>query len=159
MSHFRFASAGLATGCCLLSCASALAANPSTTMSVAASCAGDTISGRVVVRAARGTPFSVRLLQRTTQRSRWAAIGRSKRFRAAGGRQSYRFRFNVSAFAAYAYRLRLTRAHSRVLSQSIAGSSCGPGRQVPDARLALLLPLSLLGTTGVLLLLRRRASH
>jgi hypothetical protein len=144
---------------CLLSSASALAAREAApTMSVAGVCAGDTISGRVAVRASRGTLFTLRLLRRASQRSNWTRIGRPRRFRSTGLKQTIRFRFDVSTFDAYAYRLRLTRPHGRAFSKPISAASCAPGEQVPEAPFALLLPLSLLASSGTLLLRRRRTS-
>lgn len=156
MSKVRWPFAGLVAACSLLTAAPALAARPSAAIAVAGNCAGDTITARVAVSAPRGALFRLQLLERKTPRAPWAASGRSRRFRSSGGRRSYRFRFNISASSAYAYRLRLSRPNQRVFSKPILASACAPGRQVPDAPLALLLPLSLLVSSSVLL--RRRRS-
>lgn len=158
MSSLRWVRGGILAACFLLTSATALAADSSTPMTIAGSCAGDTVSGRVVVRAPRGTLFTVRLLRRAMSRSSWVAVGRSRRFRSSGKKQTLQFRFDVSAFDAYAYRLRLTRPHHRVYSSTILATACAPGRQVPESPLSILLPLSLLGTSGLLLVRRRRST-
>lgn len=127
-------------------------------MTVNGGCAGDIVSGRVVVRAQRGTPFTLGLLRQAKARSAWSATGKSRRFRSNGKKQTLRFRFDVSTFDAYAYRLRLARPHRRVFSSPIMATSCAPGEQVPESPLSILLPLSLLGTSAILLIRRRRSS-
>jgi hypothetical protein len=121
-------------------------------------CVGDTVSGRVTVRARAGARFTVRLLQQRTAGSSWARTNRARRFKSRGHRGSYGVRFDVSSFDAYAYRLGVYRGRRRTLSRPIPAASCAPGAQVPEAPLALVLPLSLLGT-GSLLLLRARAAR
>jgi hypothetical protein len=123
---------------------------------VTGDCVGDTISGRVSVRAKAGTRFTLRLLRQQTAASRWTQTKLSRRFKSRGGTRTYRFRFDVSTFDAYAYRFAVYRSRQRTVSGPIAAASCAPGLQVPEAPLALLLPLSLLGTAS-LLLVRRRA--
>jgi hypothetical protein len=157
VSSLRWVRAGILAACFLLTSATAFAAD-SSTPTIAGSCAGDTVSGRVVVRAPRGTMFTLRLLRRTTSRSSWVAAGRSRRFKSSGKKQTLRFRFDVSALNAYAYRLRLTRRHRTVYSSTVLATSCAPGRQVPESPLSILLPLSLLGTSGLLLVRRRRST-
>jgi hypothetical protein len=149
---------GIVAGCCLLISSTALASSSSTSMTIAGSCAGDTVSGRVDVRAPRGTLFTLRLLREKTARSSWAATGKARRFKSNGQKQTLRFRFDVSRFDAYAYRLRLARGHRRAYSSKILATACAPGEQVPESPLSILLPLSLLGTSGLLLLRRRRTS-
>jgi hypothetical protein len=141
----------------LLPATSALAARQAGTRpQVTGDCVGDTVSGRVSVRAKAGTRFTLRLLQQQTTASRWTQTKLSRTFKSRGGRRIYRFRFDISAFDAYAYRLGVYRARQLTVSKPIAAASCAPGLQVPEAPLAFLLPLSLLGTAS-LLLLRRRA--
>ena len=158
MSGSRWIFAGVAGGCCLLTSAAALAAAPRTTAHLSASCAGDTITANVSVHVPRRTTFNVRLLARQSARTAWFAIGRPRRFQSRRGTQTYRFRFDVSAHTAYAYRLRLTRPHHPAYSAPILAASCAPGQQVPEAPMAILLPLSLLATSGLLLLRRSRAA-
>ena len=149
----------LVGGCLLLTPAAALAAaTPQVT--IVGSCAGDTVSGSVVVRASGASPFTLRLLQRRTPQARWIATGRTRTFTSSAGRRRYRFAFDVSSFDAHAYRLSVEggRRGSRYhrLSKVIPATSCAPGHDVPEAPFALLLPLSLLAT-GSLLLFGRRA--
>lgn len=152
-------SISLVAGCLLLTPAVAHAgARPQVT--IVGSCAGDTVSGNVVVRAPAAMPFTVRLLQRRQPQSRWLATGRARGFTTEAGRRRYRFSFDVSSFDAHAYRLaveaRRGGSQYRGMSRVIPAATCAPGHDVPEAPLALLLPLSLLATAS-LVLLRRRA--
>jgi hypothetical protein len=143
----------------LLAPASAFAARGSRIdAKVAGACAGDVVTGRVTLRAPRGAAFTVRLFEQGRAKARWTWTKRAKRFKSLGGLRSYGVRFDVSAFDAYAYRLAVNGRQRRAQSPPIASASCAPGAQVPEAPIALLLPLSLLGTAS-LLLLRRRASY
>lgn len=140
----------------LVAPASALAAGSSRVdVKVSGACVGDTISGRVAVRAKPRSRFTLRLLKQQAVSSRWTTTKLSRSFRSRTASATYRFRFNVSAFDAYAYRLGVYHSRQRTLSQPIAAASCAPGLQVPEAPFALLLPLSLLATASVLLALRR----
>jgi hypothetical protein len=131
---------------------------PKVHVDVAGACAGDTVSGRVKVRAPIGTRFTVRL-QRRDAGSRWLATSRLRRFKSTAVVRSYTFRFDVSALNAFAYRLAVDRvSHRRIVSRAIPAASCAPGLQVPEAPAAILLPLSLLGVAS-LLLVRKRAAR
>lgn len=129
-------------------------------VTITGACAGDTVSGSVVVRTTAAAPFTVRLLQRPTRQARWARTGRARTFTTTPGKRRYRFSFDVSRFDAFAYRLsaegRQRGTSYRALSAVIPATTCAPGRDVPEVPFALLLPLSLLAT-GSLLLLRQRA--
>lgn len=120
---------------------------------VDARCAGDTISGTVSMEAPAGETYRLDLSYRPRGRSGWSGTGRSAAFTSDGTRRSYDYSFDVSPFNAFAYRLDLAGEHS--WSQTLPASSCGPGHQVPEAPYSLLLPLSLLGTSGLLFLRRR----
>jgi hypothetical protein len=131
---------------------------PKVHVDVAGACAGDTVSGRVKVRAPIGTRFTVRL-QRRNATSRWLSTTRSRRFKSTAMVRTYKFRFDVSRLNAFAYRLAVDPAgHHRTVSRAIPAASCAPGLQVPEAPAAILLPLSLLGAAS-LLLLRKRAAR
>ena len=131
---------------------------PKVHVDVAGACAGDTVSGRVNVRAPIGTRFTVRL-QRRNATSRWLATTRLRRFKSTALVRGYTFRFDVSGLNAFAYRLAVDRVgHRRIVSPAIPAASCAPGLQVPEAPAALLLPLSLLGVAS-LLLVRKRAAR
>jgi hypothetical protein len=125
---------------------------------VAGACAGDVVTGRITLRAPRGKSFTVRLHVESWENGGWTPTNHTKTVKSLGGRRTYRVGFDVSAFNAYAFRLTVDDQRRRALSAPISAASCAPGTQVPEAPYALLLPLSLLGTAG-LLLLRRRASH
>jgi hypothetical protein len=124
----------------------------STSMRIDAGCAGDTITGTVTMLAPAGETYRLELYFRRQGRAAWSATGRSASFRGDGAQHSYTYNFDVSAFNAFAYRLDMSGEHA--WSRTIPAASCAPGRQVPEAPYALLLPLSLLATSG--LLLRRR---
>jgi hypothetical protein len=126
---------------------------------VSGACVGDTITVNATVQARRGTRFTLRLLRQQTAETAWVTTRKSRRFTSRGGTRTYRFRFDVSDFDAYAYRLGIYRSGQRTLSRPIAGASCAPGLQVPEAPAAFLLPLSLLATSSLLLLRRRRATR
>jgi hypothetical protein len=143
----------------LLLPASALAASsPKIQAKVAGACAGDVITGRITLRAPRGKVFTVRLLVKSLANGGWTTTNHTQQLKSLGGRRTYRVGFDVSAFNANAFRLTVNDQRRRAQSAPISAASCAPGTQVPEAPYALLLPLSLLGTAG-LLLLRRRASH
>jgi hypothetical protein len=156
MPQLQRVQVALASIAILLAPASALAASQAS-IHVTGSCAGDTVTGRVMVRAPKGARFTVRLSQQRYPRARWALTRTSKAFISMGGRRVYRVRFDVVQFDAYAYRLRVDRSHQRTFSRPIPAALCAPGKQVPEAPFALLLPLSLLGTGGLLLLRRSSA--
>lgn len=129
------------------------AAKPETRMRIDAGCSGDTITGIVSMQASAGETYRLVLYYRARGRASWSATGRSATFSGDGTQRSYSYSFDVSAFDAFAYRLEMAGEHA--WSRTIPSASCAPGRQVPEAPYALLLPLSLLATST--LLLRRRA--
>lgn len=114
------------------------------------SCAGDLLSGKAIVSGPANV--SLRLYTKRSAKAKWAATRNSRLLRVARA-GSYRFKFDVSALNAYAYRVR---ASERMQSRAVPATSCAPGYQVPEAPLALLLPLSLLAAVGLSLALRRR---
>jgi hypothetical protein len=122
-------------------------------MRIDAGCSGDTITGIVSMQASAGETYRLVLYYRARGRASWSATGRSATFSGDGTQRSYSYSFDVSAFDAFAYRLEMAGEHA--WSRTIPSASCAPGRQVPEAPYALLLPLSLLATST--LLLRRRA--
>lgn len=157
MPGLRRLQVGLALVVLVAAPASAVAAQRATIkVRVTGSCIGDTVSGRVTVRAPAGTRFTVRLMQQRYARSRWLLTKSARKFTSRGGRRTYPVQFSVSAFDAYAYRLAVYRANHRTLSRPIAATLCAPGEQVPEAPYSLLLPLSLLATAS-LLFVRRSA--
>ena len=119
-----------------------------------ASCAGDTINGTVSLLAPAGEAYTVSLFYRPRGQAAWHATGRSASFHSDGTRETYSYNFDVSAYDAFAYRLAIGGEHS--WSKTLPASACAPGRQVPEAPYSLLLPLSLLGTSGLLWRRRQR---
>ena len=117
---------------------------------VTATCAGDTVSGTVQLKKGGGWPVSVSLLSKAHASSGYASAGQQS---VTGSGDQAPFSFDVSALGAFAYRLEANGVQSR----TIPAASCAPGHQVPEAPVALLLPLSLLVVGGFLLLRRRRS--
>jgi hypothetical protein len=133
---------------------------PKVHVDVAGACAGDIVSGQVNVRAPIGTRFTLRLQQRRNPTSRWQSTTRARTFKSTAAVRRYKFRFDVSRLDAFAYRLAVDRAgHFRTVSRAIPAATCAPGLQVPEAPAAIFLPLSLLGATSLLLLLRKRVAR
>ena len=75
------------------------------------------------------------------------------------GRRTYTFSFDISTLDAFAYRLSVvdtrTPPRYRFRSAVMPAAACAPGRDVPEAPVALLLSLSLIGTTSLLLVGRK----
>lgn len=158
----------LAAALFLTSASSALASPPphaspsdpgpgSTKIRIDAGCAGDTITGTVTMKAPAGEVYRLELSYRGRGRTAWASTGRSATFRGDGAEHAYSYSFDVSGLDAFAYRLDMAGEHG--WSQTITGASCAPGRQVPEAPFALMLPLSLLATSAFLLRSRRTRLH
>jgi hypothetical protein len=119
---------------------------------VVARCAGDVLSG--TVRTGRDAPsarLELLVLAKHGQKSGFTATGMSQWMNVDGG-QSYPFRFNIGRLSASAYRVDPPGDHSN----TVPASSCAPGRQVPEAPLSLLLPVSVLGLGGLLVVRNRR---
>ena len=146
-------STALAAALCLL--VSANAASAASEFRFDASCAGDTITGTLsYTGVTKGESYRLELLYRPRKGPDWRATGRGGGFTSDGRPGTYPYSFDVSAFDAKLFRLDVSGEHS--WSRTIAAAACAPGRQVPEAPLAILLPLSLLGTSGLLLFRRRR---
>ena len=128
-----------------------------TKVHIDAGCTGDTITGVVTMQAPAGETYRVELAYRGRSQNAWASTGRSATFQGDGTEHAYSYSFDVSGFDAFAYRLDMVGEHS--WSQTITGGSCAPGRQVPEAPFALMLPLSLLATSAFLLRGRRTRLH
>lgn len=121
--------------------------------SVGAACAGDVLSGKMRVTG----PMKVKLtlMSRASARAKFRATGKSRTIKAprAG---AYPYKFDISQFDAYGYRVDATKS---VRSKVVLAAGCAPGHQVPEAPFALLLPLTLLLTIGIPVLLLRRRAH
>jgi Ni/Co efflux regulator RcnB len=119
--------------------------------SLRASCAGDTISGELRADRPAGARVTLVLLRQATRRAPFVSTGKQVVIVPQQGRHTYPFSFDVSALNAVAYRIDGA-GESRV----VPAASCAPGRQVPDAPLPLMLPLSLLVVLGLPAAKRRR---
>ncbi len=164
----RFRIALVAAGCSLLLAApAALAAPPPNSgttsthgaggseVKVDASCAGDTVNGLVHLDAPQGASYTLDLFYRHRGKNDgWLSTGRTASFTSDGSPGTYPYSFDVSAFDAFAYRLAVAGEHE--WSRTIPAASCAPGHQLPEAPFALMLPLSLFGTSAAALLFGRR---
>jgi hypothetical protein len=129
----------------------ALAGAPAATaagVQVHARCAGDIVSGSVTAAAPGGVELT--LLARRSSNGLFASTGRKLWVEVGRGR-SNSFTFDVGRVAASAYRVDAAPARGNV----VPAASCAPGHQVPEAPLALLLPLSVLGVIALTLGRRR----
>jgi hypothetical protein len=130
-------------------------ASAATEFKIDATCAGDTINGTLSYSGGtKGETYSLELLYRPRKGTDWKSTGRGATFTSDGHPGTYSYSYDISAFDAKLYRLDVTGEHA--WSRTIPAASCAPGRQVPESPLAILLPLSLLGTSGMLLFRRRR---
>ena len=142
-----------AAACALATAASATAA---TEFKIDATCAGDTINGTLSYRGGtKGETYRLGLLYRPRKGPDWKSTGRGGSFTSDGHSGTYAYSFDVSAYDAKLFRLDVTGEHA--WSRTIPAASCAPGRQVSESPLAILLPLSLLGTSGLLFARRRRS--
>jgi hypothetical protein len=150
--RIRTRTAVAAAVCLLLGASTATAA---TELKIDATCAGDTITGTLSYRGGeKGETYRLELLYRPRKGTDWKQTGRGGSFTSDGHPGTYPYSFDISPFDAKLYRVDVTGEHA--WSRTIPAASCAPGRQVPEAPLAILLPLSLLGTSGLVLLRRRR---
>jgi hypothetical protein len=130
-----------------------LAAKPPSVKSVTASCAGDTISGKT--RVSGKLRVRLALMAKASAKASFKATGRARIVNAprAG---VYRYTFNISKLNGYSFRVD---ASKTMRSKPVLAAACGPGYQVPESPLVLLLPLTLLLTIGLPVLLVRRRAH
>ncbi len=128
-------------------------------------CSGDLVSGVVRVYSATGasTPGRVELRYNSGGKA-YASSSLVYNFTvSARGNRDYYFKFNIAKLPAntvnimgYAVVGSGPVPIDTLQSKVLLASSCGPAEVVPEAPAAVLIPLSLAGTLGGLLLLRRR---
>lgn len=121
--------------------------------SVAASCAGDVISGKARVTGAMKVKLT--LLAKASAKATFRPTGKTRTITAPRAGM-FPYTFDISRFDAYGYRVDATKS---VRSKVLLAAGCAPGHQVPEAPFALLLPLTLLLTVGLPILLLRRRDH
>jgi len=107
-------------------------------------CTGDTISGSVLLKKGGSWPVPLALMSKSHTGSAFAQAAAPRQVTGSG--DAAPFTFDVSALNAFAYRVDADGVEGRV----IPATSCAPGHQVPEAPVALLLPLSLLIVGGLL---------
>jgi hypothetical protein len=120
---------------------------------VQSACTGDTISGAVLLKKGGTWPVSVALMSKSHANSSFAQSAAAKQLTANG--DTAPFTFDVAAMNAFSYRIDADGVHGHVMP----ATSCAPGHQVPEAPLALLLPLSLLLVGGLLVVRGRRTGR
>jgi hypothetical protein len=120
-------------------------ARPLTVSAVTASCTGDVLSGTVTAFGHTGDAFDVRLLQQ--QSEAWAPSGLKHHVvLTRSSSHGYDYSFNVASLGGDAFQA-VARGQS---SAVIDAASCAPSAQVPEAPRPILLPLSVVGTFGLL---------
>jgi hypothetical protein len=113
--------------------------------SVTASCTGDVLSGTVTALGYKGDGFDVRLLQQ--QSEAWSQSGLKQHFvLSQSSSRAYDFSFNVASLGGDAFQATARGQSSPVVD----AASCAPSAQVPEAPRPILLPLSIVGTFGLL---------
>lgn len=118
---------------------------PLTVTAVSASCTGDVLSGTVTAFGHTGDGFDVRLLQQ--QSEAWAPSGLKQHVMLSqSSSHGYGFSFNVASLTGDAFQ---ALAHGQS-SPVVDAASCAPSAQVPEAPRPILLPLSVVGTFGLL---------
>lgn len=117
---------------------------------VQSSCTGDTISGSVWLKKGGNWPVSLALMSKSHTGSAFVQAAAPEKLTGSGSEAP--FTFDVSTLNAFAYRVDANGVSGRV----IPATSCAPGHQVPEAPVALLLPLSLLLVGGWLVFRGRR---
>jgi hypothetical protein len=121
-------------------------------------CTGDTVSGSAVVRGGRkGRAVTVTLLTKQGS-SPFAATGTPVTLRAVPGRSTVTWSFNVAdqPSTVTKYRASVSVASDTVASNVLLATSCAPAQAVPEAPVAVLVPVTLAATAAGVLGLRRR---
>lgn len=118
---------------------------PLTVTAVSASCTGDVLSGTVTAFGHTGDGFDVSLSQQ--QSEVWAPSGLKQHVvLSQSSSHGYDYSFNVASLNGDAFQ---ALAHGQS-SPVIDAASCAPSAQVPEAPRPILLPLSVVGTFGLL---------
>jgi hypothetical protein len=121
---------------------------PASVSSLSASCAGDTVTATAVASGSNGQTFTLSLLADGSPTGDVATI-------TLDGSSSYQASFNIASYSASSYKVV---SSTGAESNAVAATSCGPGDDIPEAPLSLLLPLSLLATFALALRYRMRRS-
>jgi hypothetical protein len=125
--------------------------------SVSVTCSGDTVYASAVVRGgANARPVTVALLARQGGASSYAPTGKTHVLGAKPGRNTWTFNVADIARSSSSFRAAVTTGRDTVQSNSLSTSACAPGTEVPEAPVALLVPLTLAATAGGVLAARSR---
>jgi hypothetical protein len=127
--------------------------------SIGVQCAGDVLSGQAEASGPAGRSFTLRVEQSSggglssTSLSQTATI--------VAGQTSYPYRFDISTLNASSYAVQSDRPASKdsttnTQSRVVSATECAPPPEVPEAPIALLLPLSGLLTLGLFGVVTRR---
>jgi hypothetical protein len=129
---------------------------PDATVSlISTSCSGDVLSTTVTAQGDAGSTFTI-ALQTSNDGLTWADTGQTATITLGEG-SSYTHQFDLTSLDAAWYRV----VSGDVQSNPVQVGECGPGTPVPEAPVALLLPLSILATfglAGALVAARRRGA-
>jgi hypothetical protein len=162
--HRFFLAVLLAAACALAAPGTGAARGPGSSKnvyvtSVSAQCAGDVLSGQAQASGPAGRFFTLRVLQSTG--GALSSTSLSQVVTLVSGQSSYGYRFDISALDASSYVVQSDRPASKdaganTQSRSVPAGECAPPPEVPEAPMALLLPLSGLLTLALLGLVSRR---
>lgn len=123
-------------------------------------CTGDTLSASATVSGAMGSRVTARLLG-GHDAAHLRDTGLRTQIVLLSARASYPVTFDLAGRTEKMFRVQLVDAFGRALSVShpVAAASCAPGSEVPEAPAAVLLPLSLLASMGLVAGRKRLAAR
>jgi hypothetical protein len=127
-------------------------------------CVGDDLNGVLHVAGDAGDRVELLLYAKDNEGSDWAPTGRSQTFTMpanSNGNTGHRFTFSLAGLGDnHSYVVEAVASGHSNWSNVVLSTTCAPGEEIPEAPVALLLPVSLLGTMAVggLMLRRRQAA-
>lgn len=132
--------------------------------SISVQCAGDVLSGQAEASGPTGRSFTLKVAQ--SSGGALSSTSLSQAVTLVAGPASYAYRFDISTLNADSYVVQSDRPASKdsganTSSGAVSATECAPPAEVPEAPIALLLPLSALLTLGLggFVTRRRRRRH
>jgi hypothetical protein len=126
-------------------------------------CVGDDLNGVLHVAGDAGDTVELVLYAKQDSGSNWAPTGRSQTLTmpaASNGNTGHRFTFSLAGLGdKHSFVVEAIAGGHSNYSNVVLTTTCAPGEEIPEAPVALLLPVSLLGTMAIggLILRRRQA--
>jgi len=116
---------------------------------VSVRCVGDTLTGLVQARGARGEVLTLELLERQRDGAKFVPAGRTAQVTLAArkrGNNHYHYSVGIGGLNARAYQVTVRPSPRAALVRSpvVSAAECAPGPVVPEAALPILLPASML---------------